>query len=152
VDREVSLTVNVPVGVEEGMALRIPGHGMPSESPGGAAGDLYVIVRSAPDPRFDRDGAHLWRRETIPIPEAVLGTKRTVPSLDGSVEVSIPAAAQPGLVLRLAGKGLPEFGGRGRGDLHVRLDVRIPERLSKRQRELYEKLRALERRAPEEEA
>jgi len=65
--------------------------------------------------------------------------------LDGTVEVSIPPAAQPGLVLRLAGKVLPNFGGRGHGDLYLRLEVRIPERLSKRQRELYEQLRALEK-------
>ena len=145
VERQESLTVNVPVGAEDGMALRVPGHGSPSELPGEAPGDLFVILRSAPDPRFGRDGADLWRRETISVPEAVLGTKRTVPSLDGTVEVSIPPAAQSGLVLRLAGKGLPNFGGGGHGDLYLRLEVRIPERLSKRQRELYEKLRALER-------
>jgi molecular chaperone DnaJ len=145
VDREESLTVNIPIGVEEGMALRVPGHGIPSESPGGAPGDLFVIVRSKPDPRFERDGADLWRRETITVPEAVLGTKRSVPSLDGSVEVSVPAATQPGLVLRLARKGLPEFGGGRRGDLYVRLEVQIPERLSKQERKLYEQLRALEK-------
>jgi molecular chaperone DnaJ len=144
-ERTESLTVNVPVGAEDGMALRVPGHGLPSEAPGGTPGDLFVIVRSEPDPRFERDGADLWRRETLSVPEAVLGTKRTVPSLDGTVEVSIPSAAQPGLVLRLAGKGLPHFGGRGRGDLYLRLEVQIPERLSKRQRELYEQLRALEK-------
>jgi molecular chaperone DnaJ len=146
VERSESLTVNVPVGAEDGMALRVPGHGLPSEAPDGTPGDLFVIVRSEPDPRFERDGANLWRRETISVPEAVLGTKRTVPSLDGSVEVSIPAAAQPGLVLRLGDKGLPHFGSRGRGDFYLRLEVQIPERLSKRQRELYEQLRALEKR------
>jgi len=145
VDKEESLTVNIPIGVEEGMALRVPGHGMPSESPGGTPGDLFVIVRSKPDPRFERDGRDLWRRETITVPEAVLGSKRNVPSLNGSVEVSVPAAAQPGLVLRLARKGLPEFGGGRRGDLYVRLDVQIPEHLSKQERKLYEQLRALEK-------
>jgi molecular chaperone DnaJ len=145
VERSESLTVNVPVGAEEGMALRVPGHGLPSEAPGGAPGDLFVIVRSEPDPRFERDGADLWHLEKVSVPEAALGTKRTVPSLDGTIEVSIPPAAQPGLVLRLGGKGLPHFGGRGRGDLYIRLEVQIPERLSKRQRELYEQLRALEK-------
>jgi molecular chaperone DnaJ len=145
VERRESLTVNVPIGAEDGMALRVPGHGLPSEEPGGAPGDLFVLVRSEPDPRFERDGADLWRRERISVPEAVLGTKRTVPSLEDTVEVSIPSATQPGLVLRLAGKGLPHFGGRGRGDLYLRLEVQIPERLNKRQRELYEQLRGLEK-------
>jgi molecular chaperone DnaJ len=145
VERRESLTVIVPVGAEEGMALRVPGHGLPSDSPGGEPGDLFVVLRSAPDARFEREGADLWRREVVSVSEAVLGTKRKVPSLDGAIEVSIPPGAQPGLVLRLGGKGLPHFGGRGRGDLYLRLDVRIPERLSKKQRELYEQLRALDK-------
>jgi molecular chaperone DnaJ len=145
VERRESLTVNVPIGAEEAMALRVPGHGLPSDSPGGEPGDLFVVLRSTPDPRFEREGADLWRREAISVSDAVLGTQRVVPSLDGTIEVSIPPGAQPGLVLRLAGKGLPHFGGRGRGDLYLRLDVRIPERLSRRQRELYEQLRALEK-------
>jgi molecular chaperone DnaJ len=148
VRREESLTVNVPVGVEEGMALRIAGHGMPSEEKGGVPGDLFVIVRSAPDVRFERAGADLWRMEEVTIAEAVLGTTRDVPTLDKAVEVTIPAGTQPDAVLRLAGKGLPEFGARGRGDLYLRLRVRVPGRLSAAERELYERLRALESARP----
>jgi molecular chaperone DnaJ len=144
VEREESLTVNVPIGVEEGMALRVPGHGMPSEDKAGQPGDLYVVVRSAPDARFERAGADLWRTEMIMLPEAALGTTRLVPTLDGTVEVTLPPGTQPDSVLRLAGKGLPEFGGRGRGDLYLRVRVQVPARLTARQRELYEELRALE--------
>jgi molecular chaperone DnaJ len=140
---EESLTVNVPVGVEEAMALRVPGHGLPAEEKGGAPGDLFVIVRSAPDPRFERAGADLWREEILAIPEAVLGARRNVPTLDGQVEVTIPQGTQPDAVLRLAGKGLPEFGGRGRGDLYLRLRVAVPQRLSAKERQLYEALREL---------
>jgi molecular chaperone DnaJ len=145
VTEQQSLTVNVPIGAEDGMVLRIPGHGLPSEEQGGAAGDLFVIVRTAADPRFERHDADLWRREEITIAEAVLGTERTIPSLDGSVELKVPAGTQPGLVLRLAGKGLPRFGGGRQGDLYVRVDVRVPERLSEKERKLYEELRALEK-------
>lgn len=144
VEQEETLTVNVPVGVEDGMVLRVPAHGMPSAGTGGAPGDLFVIVRSAPDPRFERRGADLWRTEPVAIADAVLGTKRTVPTLDGSVDVKIPAGTQPGVVLRLAGKGLPEFGGASRGDLYIVADVQVPRRLTKKQRELYEELRQLE--------
>jgi molecular chaperone DnaJ len=143
VQRAERLTVRVPAGAEEGMALRVPAHGLPSEERGGVPGDLYVIVRSAPDARFERDGADLWRSETIDVADAVLGTVVKVPMLDGAVaEVSVPPGTQPDEVLRLRGKGLSAFGG-GRGDLNLRIQVRVPERLSARERELYESLRAL---------
>jgi molecular chaperone DnaJ len=128
------------------MALRVPAHGLPSPEPGGPPGDLYVVVRSAPDERFARTGADLWRTETLSVADAVLGTQIEVPTLNGAVEVTVPPGTQPGEVLRLRGKGLPVFGGRGRGDLNLRIEVRIPERLSAEERELYERLRALARR------
>jgi molecular chaperone DnaJ len=143
IQSEESLTVNIPVGVEEGMALRVPAHGMPAEDKGGVPGDLFVIVRSAPDSRFERAGADLWREETVTIPEAVLGTRRTVPTLEGQVEVTIPQGTQPDSVLRLGGKGLPEFGGRAQGDLFLRMRVHVPHRLTAKERELYEVLRGL---------
>ncbi len=138
-----TLKVKVPVGVEEGTALRVPGHGMPSPEPGGVAGDLHVIVRTAPDPRFERHGANLWRAETIDLTDAVLGTRRTAPTLDGEISVKIPPGTQPDSVLRLRGKGLPAFGGGRRGDLYLRLNVRVPEKLSAKERRLYEGLREL---------
>lgn len=148
VEEEEALTVNVPIGAEEGMVLRIPGHGMPSGEKGGAPGDLFVILRSEVDPRFQREEADLWRREEITIAEAVLGTQKNVPSLDGSVEMHVPAGTQPGMVLRLTGKGLPRFGGGRHGDLYVRIDVRVPERLSEREKALYVQLRELENHEP----
>lgn len=148
VTREEALTVVVPVGVDEGMALRVPGHGLAAPSPKGIAGDLFVIVRSQADPRFERDGANLWRVETLTIPEAVLGGTRRVPTLDGAVEARIPPGTQPDTVLRLAGRGLPEFGGGRRGDLFLRLRLAVPERLDPRERELYEQLRRLQTQIP----
>jgi DnaJ-class molecular chaperone len=86
----------------------------------------------------------LVRAEAVSIPEAVLGARRKVSTLDGSVEVKIPHGAQPGTILRLAGQGLPVLGGGRRGDLYVQLALRVPARVSKRERELYEKLLAIE--------
>ncbi len=143
VEKDESLKVSIPPGADEGMALRIPAHGLPSPEPKGAPGDLYVIVASAPDARFARSGADLWRTETLGVADAVLGTTLKAPTLDGVVEVTVPAGTQPGEVLRLRGKGLPVFGARGRGDLNLRIEVKIPERLSAEERALYEKLRAL---------
>ena len=142
-EREETLTVKIPVGVEEGMALRVPAHGMLSPEDGGLPGDLFVVVHSAPDLRFERQGADLWRSEAIPVVDAVLGTRRDIPTLDGSVTVTIPPGTQPDAVLRLRGKGLPEFGGGRRGDYHLRLSVQVPERLTRDERDLYEHLRAL---------
>lgn len=137
------LSVTIPQGVEEGMALRIPGKGMPSPEPDGLTGDLFVVVRSRPDPRFERIGSDLLRHVTIPLTDAVLGTNLEVPTLDGSASVSIPVGTQPGDVLRLKDKGLPEFGNGRHGELYLRIAVKIPENLSHEERELYEKLRTL---------
>jgi len=142
VEKDESLKVSIPPGADEGMALRIPAHGLPSAESKGAPGDLYVIVASAPDARFARSGADLWRSETLGVADAVLGTTLKVPTLDGAVEVTVPAGTQPGEVLRLRGKGLPVFGARGHGDLNLRIEVKIPERLTAEERALYEKLRA----------
>jgi DnaJ-class molecular chaperone with C-terminal Zn finger domain len=142
---EERLKVNIPVGAEEGMALRVPGKGMPSEVAGGPPGDLYVVVRSAPDPRFARDGPDLWRTETLSVADAALGTELTVPTLDATATARVPAGTQPDTVLRLKGKGLPEFGGRARGDLYLRLRVHVPEELTDAQKEVFERLRQLEK-------
>ena len=120
---EDKLKVTIPAGVEEGMALRIPGHGLPSEEAGGETGDLYVIVRTAPDPRFQRQGADLWRTETLQIPDAVLGTTLKIDSLDGPLDVKVPHGSQPGEILRLRGKGIPETSGHAAGDLVLRETV-----------------------------
>ena len=143
VEQEEELTVKIPQGVEEGMALRIPGKGMPSSAAGGVTGDLFVVVHSLRDPRFERAGADLLHQETIPLTDAVLGATLQVPTLDGSASVTIPPGTQPGAVLRLKGKGLPEFGNGRHGELYLRLEVRVPEQLSREERELYERLRAI---------
>lgn len=144
VAQEESLAVKIPVGVEEGMALRILGKGMPSPEAGGVAGDLYAVVRTRPDPRFERVGADLLRLENISVADAVLGTELTVPTLDGSASVTVPPGTQPDAVLRLRNKGLPGFGRAVHGDLYVRVGVHIPEQLTDAQRVLFEKLQALE--------
>jgi molecular chaperone DnaJ len=141
VQREETLTVMVPAGVEEGTALRVPGRGQ--AEPGGHPGDLFVVVRTSPDSRFRRDGADLWVADTISVAEAVLGTTLDVATLDGKASVAVPPGTQPDTVLRLQGKGLPEFGSNRRGDLYVQVIVNIPTRLVADERKLYEQLRAL---------
>lgn len=144
VQRTETLALDIPVGVEEGMALRVPGHGEAAPEPGGTPGDLFVVIRSRPDPRFERRGSDLWRAEAVDVPDAVLGTALEVPTLDGTVTVTVPPGAQPDTVLRLRGKGLPPFGGGGaHGDLYLSLRIRVPETLSPEERQLYQRLRGL---------
>jgi len=141
VERAETITVGVPMGVEEGMVLRIPGHGMAATAPGAPPGDLFVVVHTLPDPRFERDGADLWHAADLPVADAVLGVELKVPTLDGEAKVTVPPGTQPDTVLRLRGKGLPHFGGRQRGDQLLRLRVVVPDRLSAAERRLYEQLR-----------
>jgi len=133
--------VRIPPGIESGTALRIPDHGMPAPGPGGVPGDAYVVVETAPDPRFARDGADLWHTAEVDVADAVLGATTRVPTLEGDVSVTVPAGIQPGTTLRLAGKGLPAFGRDERGDLYVTVVVRLPESVSGRERDLWERLR-----------
>jgi molecular chaperone DnaJ len=145
VTRDETLTVKIPVGIEEGTALRIPGRGLPGRQPGATPGDLFVVVRSAADPRFVRDGVDLWRSESVGIADAVLGATLAIPTLSGDATVKIPPGTQPGSVLRLKGKGLPYFGDARRGDLYLRVQVHVPDRLTAEERKLYERLRAIQK-------
>lgn len=110
----------------------------------GVPGDLYVVVHVLPDAQIQRDDADLWLQEDLPLPDAVLGTKLEVPTLEGGkAEVNVPAGTQPDTVLRLRNKGLPRFGGKGVGDMYLQLKLKVPEKLGHEERTLYERLRDL---------
>jgi molecular chaperone DnaJ len=145
VSREDVLSVHIPVGVEEGAVLRLRGRGLSGSGPGTSPGDLLVIVRTAPDARFERRGRDLYTRKTISVADAALGTGIQCPTLEGFETLKAPPGTQPGAILRLPGKGLPRFGGGSPGDVYVLLQVRVPERLTNEQRKLFERLRKLEK-------
>jgi molecular chaperone DnaJ len=146
VEQEEKLKIKIPVGVEEGMTLRVSGHGKPSREAGGRPGDLYVVIHSSRDSRFERRGADLWGISNLGLADAVLGTTLEAETLEGRVSVKIPAGTQPDDVLRLHGKGLPEFDSGRRGDLYLRLRIRLPDRIGREERKLFERLRELEKR------
>jgi len=137
------VTIHIPIGIEDGMVLRLPGQGSPSLDAGGGPGDLFVILRLAPDDRFERRGIHLWQHVTLSVEDGILGTQVEIPTLQKPFRLDIPAGTQPETVLRLRHYGLPEFGGQRRGDMYVRVQIHIPERLSREERDQYEHLRAL---------
>ena len=142
--REETLTVTIPRGIADHTVLRIAGKGLPSPDTAGCAGDLLVLVQTQRDQRFERDGANLLHRETIALTDAVLGTTRAVPTLDGTISrVHIPPGTQPETVLHLPDLGLPVFDSDHYGELQVRIQVQIPEHLSHEERALYERLRVL---------
>jgi molecular chaperone DnaJ len=137
--RREELRVVVPPGVQNGEMIRMPGQG--EAAPKAQPGDLYVKLHVKPDTRFSREGNNLLMNMPIKLTEALLGAERTIETLDGAAPLSVPAGTNHGDVLRVRGKGVPH--GRGnRGDLLVRLEVRMPQKLSKSERDLVEKLRA----------
>lgn len=135
------ITIDIPRGIDEGGVLRVPLTGV--SLPGNATPlhELHVIVRTYPHRRFRRRGADLWCEETVSDVDAVLGTILPVKTLDGEVEVTVPASTQPDAVLRLRGQGLPVQEGNRRGDLYVTLRVQLPEKLTREEQRLYERLR-----------
>jgi molecular chaperone DnaJ len=135
-----TLDVDIPAGIADDQRIRLTGRGHAGER-GGPPGDLYVLIRVAEDERFVRDGNDLVSVVDVPAPAAALGTKVTVPTLDGDKAIDVPAGTQPGTVVTLRGQGMPSIGRRGRGDQQVVLNVVIPRNLSARQRELLEELR-----------
>ena len=139
--RERTWDIEIPPGIESGQRIRISGAGHAGE-PGGPMGDLYVLVQVAEDERFDREGRDLITVASVPATRAMLGGKLTVPTLEGEREVDLPAGAQPGHSIRLRGLGLPSIRERGRGDQYVLVDVTVPGKLSREQRERVERLDA----------
>jgi DnaJ-class molecular chaperone len=120
-----SLDVDIPVGIEDGKQIRLRGQGGPGAR-NGPAGDAIVSVHYAPHPLFKVEGRDLRLDFPITLYEAVLGAKVRLPTLDGAVEIAIPAGTSSGRVLRLRGKGLPAAGDLGQGDLLASLRIALP--------------------------
>lgn len=134
---ERTLEVEIPPGIHHGQRIRLSGEGHAGVL-GGRAGDVYVLVRIRPDERFVREGNDIVSTLTLAMPQAALGVKVTVPTLDGDVEVELEPGTQPGEIVVLHGKGMPVLQGFGRGDHRVLVDVVVPRRLSEEQRRLLE--------------
>ena len=134
--RTRELDVDIPAGLEDGDRLPLRGQGEAGRQ-GARAGDLYVQVQVAAHPFLARDGRSLHTRVRIPMTTAVLGGRVRVPALDGGEhEVDIPAGVQPGEVLLVTRGGLPVRGGGRRGDLHLHVEVEVPRRLGRKERDL----------------
>lgn len=140
---EEVISINIPAGVGEGMQLSLSGKGNAARR-GGVNGDLIVLIEEEEHPELVRDGNDLLYNVFIGYPEAVLGETVEIPTIEGKVKVKIEAGTQPGKILRLRGKGLPDVNGYGKGDLLAKVNVWIPKNLSKDEKKLVEKVKEAE--------
>lgn len=138
VRKEESFTVSIPADINDGESVRLTGAG--ESIKGGFSGDLYIKIRVRRDPLFKKEGKNLTTELNIKLTDAVLGAKYHLKTLDGDIELKVPEGAEFGQVLRIKGKGVPISDGR-RGDLLVKLNIKIPNRLSKQARKDFENLK-----------
>lgn len=140
-DDSITLDVKVPAGANDGDRQRFRGQGVPGTN-GGAAGDLIITMRVAPNGRFSRKGADVLTTAQVSMADAALGTSIVVPAPDGTkVRVKVPAGTQPGTVLSVKGKGAPRVKGSGNGNLMITLDIPVPTNLNDVQRKALEDFR-----------
>lgn len=137
--REKKLKVSIPAGVDDGTQMRLSQEGQPGVN-GGPPGDLYVVLKVKAHPIFQRRGDDLHCLVPINVAQAALGTSIDILTFDGLQTLKIPEGSQPASRLRLKGLGVPHVNSSGRGDLYVHLDVRIPSKLTREQRKLFEQL------------
>jgi molecular chaperone DnaJ len=143
VEREKSLSVNIPAGVETGTRIRLSGEGEAGMR-GGPTGDLYIFIEVSEHPIFQRDGQHLFCRVPVSIGSAALGGEVEVPTIDGGKSrVKIPAGSQSGRQMRLRSKGMPVLRGGGSGDMFIELAVETPVNLTSKQKELLKEFESL---------
>jgi molecular chaperone DnaJ len=133
-----TLEVEIPPGIHDGQRIRLSGEGH-SGTLGGRAGDVYVMVRVRPDPRFVREGDDIFSTVVLTMTQAALGTRIAVPTLEGETELEFAPGTQPGEVVVLRGRGMPVLQGFGHGDQHVLVGVAVPRRLTDEQRDLLDR-------------
>jgi molecular chaperone DnaJ len=131
--------VNIPAGVREGSRIRLAGKGESGRG-GGPAGDLFVITHVADSPVFKRKGEHLEVEVPLTIPEALQGGEIEVPTLNGRKRLRVPPGTKHGTLQRLRGEGPPKLDGRGRGDIHYRFVIDVPDKLTREQEKAVESL------------
>jgi len=138
VKKEESFTVNIPADINDGETVRLSGAG--ESIKGGKPGDLYMKIRVKKDSLFKKEGKNLITELNIKLTDAVLGAKYNLKTLDGDIELKVPEGAEFGQILRIRGKGIPISHDK-RGDLLVKLNIKIPSRLSRDAKKTFEELK-----------
>ncbi|MBN2683001.1 MAG: molecular chaperone DnaJ [Bacteroidales bacterium] len=137
---EEIIKLNIPPGVAEGMQLAVSGKGNAPRM-GGVNGDLLVVIEEEEHPELIRDGNDLIYNLYLSVPDAALGEAVEIPTIENRVKIKIEPGTQPGKILRLKGKGLPDVNGYGKGDLLVNINVWIPKNLTKDEKKIFEKFK-----------
>lgn len=133
------VSVQIPKGIEDGTTIKLKGKGA-AGALGGPYGDLFLHIRVAEHPKFSREEKTIFSSETIPLVQAVLGATVKVDTIHGKETLKVPSGTQDGTVLTIKGKGAPSLRSESLGDHKVTIRVKIPEKLSRKERELYEQL------------
>ena len=139
-ERRVRLQIKIPAGINDGETIRLSGQGEAGEK-GAPAGDLYLRIRVRPDKRFERDGYDIRSRLEISFTQAALGDKIEVETVEGPVSLKIPAGTQSGTTFKLKSKGITRLQGSGRGDHFVKIHVKTPTNLTRKQKESLKDIR-----------
>ena len=142
-------SVKIPAGAKTGTRIRLKGKGEAGHR-GGPPGDLYVVVDVEPSQLFQRRGSDLVLDVPVTYAEAALGANVQIPTPEGPVSLKVPAGTEPGKLLRVKGRGAPHLKGNGRGDLLARINVTVPKKLSKAERQALEEYRKVSRERPRE--
>lgn len=141
IQEKEKIKVTVPAGMDSNQVLKIKGQGEAGRR-GGSSGDLYLRILVKKHPIFQRKGDDLYLKTSISFPQAALGDEVEAPTLEGKkILLRVPSGTESGKIFRISKKGIPHFGGFGRGDLYVELIVKTPQKLTKKQKELLEKFR-----------
>jgi len=138
--KQETLKVKIPRGLQDQQKLRLNGKGMPGTN-GGAAGDLYINIKIRPENRFKLDGNDIYIEQEIPFTTAMLGGKIEVPGIEKSISVTVPPLTKDNTILRLKNKGLYKINSEERGNQLVKINIKIPRKLTKKQKELLEQLK-----------
>ncbi len=138
--KKEKMKVKIPAGVETGSVIKLAGKGDAGPR-GSAPGDLYIRIKVKPSPDFKRDGQTIYYTKEIPLTTALLGGKVKVKTVDGKVNLKIPSKTSHGKKIRLKGKGAPSIKGNSRGDEIVKVHIKIPKKLTRKQKELLKKLK-----------
>jgi molecular chaperone DnaJ len=144
------LSVKIPAGIEHGQRLKLRGEGEAGMK-GGPNGDLYVQIAVKDHPIFEREGADIMCQVPVNYSDAVLGAEISVPTLEGMVNMKIPAGTESGKVFRLKNKGVKVLGTNSRGDQHVRVVIEVPKKVSEEERKLLHRLQELRKASPSSE-
>jgi len=142
--KEEEISVAIPAGISDGQTLSVSGRGAAGED-GAPSGDLFVTVRVRPHSFLKRHGDDIVSELKITYPQAVLGDKINVETIEGDITMKIPAGTQPGEVFRIRSKGIPHLGHFGQGDHLVTISLFVPKKLSREEKDLIEKLEKLEK-------